>query len=254
MNWDSIVEKVSPYIVKIETPSGSGTGFLCFYNEDRSFCGIATALHVVAEADKWQQPIRIHNYNFKKTKLLKEAERIIFTDDDTDSAMITLNPAELEFPESLIQLRPKDAVISIGNEVGWIGYPGIYEWTLCFFSGCISANRKNSYLIDGVAINGVSGGPVLYSSGADGVQIVGTVSAYRANRQFGDALPGLLIAQDVSHFHSVIQVFRNLDEARKKKAEEEAKKKQTAGDSPSPAEPATATPDAAVQTVQSKCK
>jgi hypothetical protein len=240
MNWNSIVAKVSPYIVKIETQTGSGTGFLCFYNEHKVFCGIATALHVVEDADKWQQPIKIHNHNFSKSKLLKEADRIIFTDDDTDSAMILFNPSDFDFPEELISLRPKDAVITIGNEVSWLGYPGIYEWTLCFFSGCVSANRKNSYLIDGVAINGVSGGPVLYSSDADGVQIVGSVSAYRANRQRGDTLPGLLIAQDVSHFHSVIQVFKNLDDAKRKKAEEEAKKKQSAGDSLPPAEPPAA--------------
>ena len=36
----------------------------------------------------------------------------------------------------------------------------------------------NAYLIDGVAINGVSGWPVMYATGADGVQIVGSVSAH----------------------------------------------------------------------------
>ncbi len=218
-DWEQIVHKVSPYIVKIETPGGAGTGFLCYYNQGKTFCGISTALHVVADVDKWQQPMRIHNFNFTKTQLLLEGARIIFTEEKTDSAMIVFDPSEFEFPENLIQLRPKDSVISIGNEVGWIGYPGIYEWTLCFFSGCISANRVNSYLIDGVAINGVSGGPVLYASDADGVQIVGTVSAYRANRQFGDTLPGLLIAQDVSHFHSIVQMFKNMDDAKKIKAE-----------------------------------
>jgi hypothetical protein len=37
MNWNSIVDKLTPYIVKIETPAGHGTGFLCFYNADRTF-------------------------------------------------------------------------------------------------------------------------------------------------------------------------------------------------------------------------
>ncbi len=226
MKWDQIIEKVSPYIVKIETPSGSGTGFLCFYNDNKTFCGIATALHVVAEAEKWEQPIRIYNHNFTKTKFIRGAERIIFKDEETDSAIIVVDPDDLDFSESLIPLRPKDDIIAVGNEVGWIGYPGMYPSTLCFFSGCVSANRTNSYLIDGVAINGVSGGPVLYANDVDGVQIVGTVSAYHANRQYGDTLPGLLVAQDVSHFHSVIKWIRDLDEARKKKTEEEYKKKQ----------------------------
>jgi len=35
MNWDQVVQKVTPYIVKIETPTGYGTGFLSFYNTDK---------------------------------------------------------------------------------------------------------------------------------------------------------------------------------------------------------------------------
>jgi hypothetical protein len=59
MNWDEVVERVAPSIVKIETPRGHGTGFLCFYNEAKNLCGIATAHHVVEHADNWQEPIRI---------------------------------------------------------------------------------------------------------------------------------------------------------------------------------------------------
>jgi len=79
-------------------------------------------------------------------------------------------------------------------------------------------------LIDGVAINGVSGGPVVYSTEADGVSIVGVMSAYHVNRIRGDALPGLSIAQDVSHFHSIIKHMKSIDEARKKKEEDEKAK------------------------------
>ena len=64
----------------------------------------------------------------------------------------------------------------------------------------------------------------------EGVQFVGIVSAYRVNRQFGDALPGLLIAQDVSHAHYVIDSIRTFEEAKAKQAEEEAKKKQSEGE------------------------
>jgi len=31
MPWNQIVEKIKPYVVKIETPAGSGTGFLSLY-------------------------------------------------------------------------------------------------------------------------------------------------------------------------------------------------------------------------------
>jgi hypothetical protein len=86
-----------------------------------------------------------------------------------------------------------------------------------FFSGNVSAvwNFRNAYLIDGVAINGVSGGPVVYSPDASGdnVQIVGAISAYRANRATGEALPGLSIAQDVAHFQAMLSHVRTLEEA-----------------------------------------
>ncbi len=74
-------------------------------------------------------------------------------------------------------------------------------------------------MIDGVAINGVSGGPVIHSTTTDGIQIVGTVTEYHANRATGEALPGLLIAQDVSHFHEVASKVQSMDEANKKRTE-----------------------------------
>lgn len=93
--------------------------------------------------------------------------------------------------------------------------------------GNVSARQefRNAYLVDGVAINGVSGGPVLFLTETEGVQIIGTVSAYQANRATGEALPGLLIAQDVSHFHDVLNHVRSVDEARNKKLEFEETQK-----------------------------
>lgn len=227
MNWDPVVQKVAPYVVKIETPASSGTGFLCAYNEDHSWCGVATALHVVAAADEWQQLIKIRNAGSFKSAFLPVGQRTIFPDYQADSAVIFFERSQLDLPDDLIPLRPIDTRLSIGADVGWLGFPTIEPYTLCFFSGIISARRDDlkAYLIDGVAINGVSGGPVIYSTTTDGVQFVGVVTAYRANRTYGDSLPGLSIAQDVSHFHGVIQHVRSVDEANKKKREiEEAQK------------------------------
>src|SRR5689334_10640627 len=109
MNWNDIVEKVTPSVVKIETPDGFGTGFLCLYNENRFFTGIATACHVVEHADKWQQPIRIHNFHSKTTALLQEADRIILLDSARDSAVILVQKgANLKFPEEPIPLLPTE--------------------------------------------------------------------------------------------------------------------------------------------------
>jgi hypothetical protein len=146
--------------VRIETPAGHGTGFLCFYNDNRAFCGIATAHHVVAHADQWQQPIRINHYHSNTTVFLKESDRVIWADSVKDSAVILISTGQLNFPEAPIQLIPSDRRLPIGREVGWLGYPAIAPYTMCFFSGSVSAFQewRNAYLIDGVAINGVSGG------------------------------------------------------------------------------------------------
>ena len=221
MNWDQIVDRIAPHIVKIETQTGYGTGFLLLYNEDKALCGVATALHVVDHADKWQQPIRISHYTSDHTIFLEESSRVIFKNWETDSAVILFAEDNFPFPENPIPLLSNDSIINIGVEVGWLGFPAVAPYDLCFFSGNISARQEHrkAYLIDGVAINGVSGGPVLHATEADGIQIVGTVSAYRANRATGETLPGLLIAQDVSHFHDVASEIRSIDEAIKKKAE-----------------------------------
>jgi hypothetical protein len=214
MDWNEVVNRVTPYVVKIETPEGSGTGFLCLYNESRSFCGVATAHHVVKKADEWQQPIRIKHFPSKTDILLKEGDRVILLDPGTDSAVILFTPRHLALPEQPIPLLPTDRVLAIGAEVGWMGFPSIASTTLCFFAGIVSALQRDThtYLIDGVAIHGVSGGPVVYSTVTDGVQIVGAISAYVG----GTTTPGLLYARDVSHFHATITRVRSMDEAAKR--------------------------------------
>lgn len=231
MNWDSIVTKVAPNVVRISTPSGHGTGFLYLHNQDKTIWGIATAAHVLGHADEWQEPIRIEDAQLNEVAFLKAGQRIIYFNWKTDSAVVLFQPTgTFKLPEPLIPLRPMDAPLSIGADVGWLGFPSIEAYTLCFFSGNVSARptNRNAYLIDGVAINGVSGGPVLYSTGADSVQVVGIITAYQASRQAGGPLPGLSIAQDVSHFHDIIQHVKTMDDAQKTKAklEQEGKPQQ----------------------------
>ncbi len=221
MNWDKIVQKVTPYIFKVETPLGSGTGFFYLLNDTKTFCGVATALHVVSYAEDWRQPIRLIHFQSNNSLFLNAQEYIIFSSPTMDAAVIFFRKPIFELPSEVIELLPLDTPLSIGNEVGWLGFPTIEPNSLCFFSGNISAWQqfRKAYLIDGVAINGVSGGPVIFADVTDGIQIVGIVSAYRTNRAGGDVLPGLLYAQDVSHFHGVLQKVQSIDDANKKKKE-----------------------------------
>jgi Trypsin-like peptidase domain len=245
MNWDDAVNAVRPHVVKIETPSASGTGFLSVYNDDHSFCGIATAAHVVSRALEWQEPIKIWHEPTRTMRFLKAEDRFIYFDQANDSAVILMVKEDLKLPDDPIPLLPMDHPCSIGSDVGWLGYPAIEPWSLCFFAGTVSARQDNrkSYLIDGVAIHGVSGGPVFHSSTC-GVMMIGCVSAYHANRASGEALPGLLRAQDVSHFHGVASRVRSLDEARRQE-EEQKQKVQTAAEATTPLPPTPSIEDGA---------
>jgi hypothetical protein len=172
---------------------------------------------------------------------IKESDRVIFLDQASDSAVILISSGQLDLPETPIPLLPTDSVLAIGSEVGWMGFPSIASTTLCFFSGIVSAHqrKKHTYLIDGVAIHGVSGGPVVHYTAVDGVQIVGVVSAYVG----GTSTPGLLYARDVSHFHDTITRVRSLEEAAREKARQKKTQQQeqpAAPPVPPPPEPAAA--------------
>ena len=238
MNWDIIVDKLNSHIVKIETQDGHGTGFLALYNEDKTLCGVATAMHVVARADEWQQPIRLKHHLSGKTVFIeaKKDERAIWLDPETDSAVILFPKKEFPLPEDSISLLPRESSINIGIEVGWLGFPSVAPDDLCFFSGNISAQQeiRKAYLIDGVAINGVSGGPVFHATEADGIRIVGIVTEYWANQARIGTLPGLLLAQDVSHFHGAASRLKTIEEAIKKEVEFEGSQRERASLQPAP--------------------
>jgi hypothetical protein len=110
--------------------------------QDRTFFGIATARHVVSYADEWQQPIRLQHYPSSSIAFLKEGERIIFPDADTDSAVILVHSRQLQLPETPIPLLPNSVALAIGTEVGWLGFPTLAASTLCFFSGMVSARQE----------------------------------------------------------------------------------------------------------------
>ena len=70
--------------------------------------------------------------------------------------------------------------------------------------------------MDGVAINGVSGGPAFHVTGVEEmpVLIMGVVSAYVPNRATGETLPGLSVVRDVAQFHELAPTFASLDQAK----------------------------------------
>lgn len=234
MSWTAVYKMIQPYIVRIRTPSGYGTGFLFAYGANRTVCAFATAAHVVDHAQEWDEPIRITHHGSGSTVLLNAKERAILVDSSRDTASIVTANVGMNLPDELLMLVPANEMKLVGVEVGWVGFPCVAPSRLCFFSGRVSAaiDPGDSYLLDGVAINGVSGGPVFAEYPADTPQLMGTVSAYISNRATGESLPGLLKVQDLTAVHEVIQRLNSLGEAQKKEAEQQAGSSGRAGQAP----------------------
>lgn len=212
--WSDAVDLLGPYVVRISSPVAVGSGFLLSWTSKSNLCAIATAAHVVHHAHFWEEPLRIEHVASGKSVLVRQHQRAIFVDPVRDTAAIVIEKEEFPFPTGAIDLVPEGKYLRVGNKVGWLGFPAIAT-EMCFFAGSVSAWRDGdkAYLVDGVAINGVSGGPAFFLV-ADAPMLIGVVSAYIPNRATGEVLPGLAIVRDVSQFHEVAPQFASIDEAR----------------------------------------
>ena len=215
MEWHESIYILKPHIFNISTPNGSGTGWLVSLSQTSNICAIATAAHVIGYAHYWELPIRIYHADSGKTLLLRPQDRSVHLEADLDTAAIIFDRADLPLPDQTLPLIEQGYYIKPGVEIGWLGYPAIYEGDICFFSGRVSHHNEDSkrYLVDGVAINGVSGGPV-FRCITDNPELIGVVSAYIANRATGETLPGVAVVQDVTQFHDIAERFRTIDEAK----------------------------------------
>lgn len=212
--WYEAADLLKPRMVRIATPVGTGSGFLLPWASKSGLCAVATAAHVVDHAFYWEQPIRLDQVETGNSLLVRQEQRAIFLNAPLDTAVVVFESGTIQPTEGDLAFVPEDKYLKVGNEVGWLGFPAITP-SLCFFSGRISAWRhdEKAYLIDGVAINGVSGG-VVFALGVDEPRVVGVVSAYVPNRATGEVLPGLAVARDVSYLHQQATNFTSLDDAR----------------------------------------
>jgi hypothetical protein len=225
MNWAEAYDLVTPHIYQISHPAASGTGFLLTNLPTTEVIGIATAAHVVEHPDHWQQPIRIRNYSDGTQILVPYGERAIFIDKSMDTAVIVVpKMKELTAHSSSLPLIPKDRGIKIGSEIAWFGFPSVAPQYLCFFEGHVSGriDSERTYLVDGVVISGVSGGPAFYKPEHGDIPLVciGVVSAYMPNRNWGEATPGLSVIRDVMHLQSVAEALTSMEEAKAKEKQE----------------------------------
>ena len=217
MDWTNIVSRVAPFVVKLETPHSHGTGFLLSLTTDPELYVIATARHVIDHASKWESPVRVYPYQQDKSSIYRSGEyATLFNPQLRDLAVLLIPKASIEFESDPPNILPSDRFLPPGYNVGWLGYPFPTEFGLNFFSGRISGSTStfgkpdHQYLVDGVAINGVSGGPLVIVGDNHEIQIAGLITAYFSNRATGEVLPGLAIAEDSSSLRDAIKSAENI--------------------------------------------
>jgi len=197
--WAKAVGKVSKAVFRVEIGDAGGTAFAVSISSEKGEQGhammLATANHVIEGASNTDPAISI---------ISMDGELEL---DNTDSDIFLYRLGPEEFDTGLIVVRTKEPVLSLedltpvfphefiparGAEVGWMGFPALAWPEPCFFKGALSGYLYDPhvYLIDGVAINGVSGGPVFNVEPT----IFGIVSAYLPNRPDDETtLPGLML-------------------------------------------------------------
>ncbi len=201
--WVSAAERVSKVVFRVEVDTSSGTCFAVSCSETKNpysyFLMLATAYHVVKD--------RKQDYFIRLTS---SDETMILTTQTND--IMVIPPSLPEYDIALLFVKSEHPLIAPedlplfqnngnhparGTELGWLGYPGVVLPELCFFLGSISGYQSNppNYLIDGVAINGVSGGPAFNQDGV----ILAAVQRYLPNRLSDNlTLPGLMGAVPIS--------------------------------------------------------
>lgn len=217
MNWHEALDSIKPYIFKIATPSGTGTGFQISYSPSKELCGIATAYHVIAHAFEWEEPIRVTLHGTNQYLVLKPDpdSRIIIPYPEKDLAFILFNKQGLNLNTQPPTLVPPQSSLKAGVEIGWCGFPSVAPNELCFFAGYTSSWLENdqAYFVDGVAINGVSGGPAFFLNAENQPMICGVISAYISNRATGETLPGLSVVRSVEPYQPMLENLKSLDQA-----------------------------------------
>ncbi len=206
--WTRALATAGQYTLRVQTPSCRGTGFVIAVGPGAA--AIATAWHVVSHAHERLEPIRLIHDGTNTSTLLAPTDRRMYFSPDFDVALIRIDPAKIGIPQTPIPMLAPNQRLLAGFEVGWCGFPSMPENPLCFFSGRISAwiQSMGSYLIDGVAIHGVSGGPVFTPVAVDGrpmCQLVGMLTEYRPNRATGEALPGVSLARSLTLYAPLLE-------------------------------------------------
>jgi len=197
--WATAASQVSKVLFRVEAGDNGGSAFAVTLGSAGGSPPfgllLATAFHVLDGVSQDDDDIAIFSADGS----------VELNNSDSDVFLFRLGPAK--YDTGLIMVKTSDPVLgedellpilqhefvpAQGGELAWMGFPSIAWPNPCLFKGVVSGKMPDSeaYLIDGVAINGVSGGPAFNREGT----IFGLVSAYIPNRVDAlTTLPGLML-------------------------------------------------------------
>jgi hypothetical protein len=194
--WETVIPKLEPLIFQVHAGDSIGTAFAIGISrgDGGRHTMLVTALHVVESVLGSDLPLDLVDGKGEKVSAYTTGPVHIYPvgPKECDTALIQLPTREPVLPPNALLPLPFETMAPRGTSIGWLGFPGLVFPELCFFRGVVSGFREQPpiYLVDGVAINGVSGGPAFDRRGL----IIGLISAYVPNQvSAGTTLPGLMI-------------------------------------------------------------
>jgi len=206
-NWWDIAEALARQTFQVQRANCCGTAFLVSQGIEensphRHYC-FATAWHVIDDV--------LEDDRF----VLFRSQDKLAIDVDTDRVMTArLGPPSFDLgfvflrtvdnllsPEDMMPIRGK-TFPSLGEDLGWYGYPGSLKHEPMFCRGTLPCLKTNphSYLINGVAYPGMSGGPVSHQYG----WVVGVVSEWWEDGNLPQ-IPGMLQAAPSAMIRHVLE-------------------------------------------------
>ncbi len=207
--WEEISKRAEKVVFLVEMGNTTGTCFAVSISPGKNKKKIytfATAWHVIEKLTRSNKPMKLYTSDKSKAYEIMSDRYEIFREGtkDLDTGII-----EVETEMALVKERDLMPMVDAGewlprgSEIAAVGFPGLANEDYCFFRGVVSGYKRRppSYLVDGVVLNGVSGGPAIDHRG----RIMGLVSAYTPNRvDRYTTLPGLTTLIPISSIHSLI--------------------------------------------------
>lgn len=197
--WAGPIATVKPYVMRIDTPTGRGTGTVIPAPPGSVSLCVVTAWHVIEHVHEWHEPIRLIQLPTQKQIFLDSSARNVTLAPDRDQAIIEFTAEGISFPTNLALFEAGVRLLE-GVEIGWLGFPAMAPSNLCFIHGHVSTwlEDDEAYLVDGIAINGVSGGPAFIQSEDGSPMITGLLTEYRPNVATGNILPGVSLVRAIN--------------------------------------------------------